>query len=74
MRSDRGGSGNITPVTVRHWAERVAEDVGCHTQGGYLYQSLCAESQRDRLSSLTPEQARSAALADLSNWVWNVRP
>jgi hypothetical protein len=73
VRSERG-SGKITADTVRHWCDEVSSDVGKHTAGSAIYDSLFVESENARFSALAPERARSVALSDLSNWVLYIRP
>jgi hypothetical protein len=68
------GSGPITAVTVRHWCDDVAADVGRHGPA-IVYDTMFTDQERARFSSLQSDQARcSFALKSLAQWVATVLP
>jgi hypothetical protein len=72
VRPERG-SGTVTATTVRNWCDEVARDVGQHGTAAMMYEHKLARG-RAMLSALPKDQARQAALEELSYWIRTLLP
>jgi hypothetical protein len=73
VRPERG-NGEITRNTVRHWCEKVDEDVGRQGAAAQIYDSMFTAEENERFQTLQPAVARRFALASMRYYVSTINP
>jgi hypothetical protein len=73
VRPERG-SGAIAGNTVRHWCEKVAEDVGRRGTAATAHDSMFTAQEIERFSECPSNQREDFALASLADFVRQIFP